>query len=104
MDIKTTLSLKILAGGAKQRVHCLPSGRKSKRKMGTTSKKKSVIINQTSPSIQPKKVIIMRKNQKVARVSMYCKLNMLVPQLQSLSARMQTETNDKGRNNHNNTK
>ncbi|WP_262502138.1 hypothetical protein [Pontibacter akesuensis] len=40
----------------------------------------------------------MRKNQKVARVSLYCKLNMLVPQLQNLSARMKAETADKARN------
>ncbi|WP_276499061.1 hypothetical protein [Pontibacter litorisediminis] len=40
----------------------------------------------------------MRKNQKVARVSLYCKLNMLVPQLQSLSARVQAEAAEKGRN------
>ncbi|WP_299756646.1 hypothetical protein [uncultured Pontibacter sp.] len=40
----------------------------------------------------------MRKNQKVARVSLYCKLNMLVPQLQSLSSRAQAETAEKGRN------
>ncbi|WP_242916296.1 hypothetical protein [Pontibacter liquoris] len=40
----------------------------------------------------------MRKNQKVARVSLYCKLNMLVPHLQSLSGRMQGEGNEKSRN------
>ncbi|PTX12276.1 hypothetical protein C8N40_11474 [Pontibacter mucosus] len=40
----------------------------------------------------------MRKNQKVARVSLYCKLNMLVPQLQSLSARAQSDVADKNRN------
>jgi hypothetical protein len=39
----------------------------------------------------------MRKNQKVARVSLYCKLNMLVPQLQSLSARAKADTADKSR-------
>lgn len=39
----------------------------------------------------------MRKNQKVARVSLCCKLNMLVPQLQRLTARMQPETQDKNR-------
>ncbi|MFD2248313.1 hypothetical protein [Pontibacter ruber] len=33
----------------------------------------------------------MRKNTKVARVSCYCKLNMLVPHLQNLSSRMQPE-------------
>lgn len=41
----------------------------------------------------------MRKNQKVARVSLYCKLNMLVPQLQTLAARAQTEAVDKNRKN-----
>lgn len=61
-----------------------------------TSHKKSIKPDHIAKSIQPKKVIIMRKNQKVARVSMYCKLNMLVPQLQSLSARMQTEAKEKG--------
>ncbi|WP_266202912.1 hypothetical protein [Pontibacter kalidii] len=40
----------------------------------------------------------MRKNQKVARVSLYCKLNMLVPQLQSLSARAKADAADKSRN------
>ncbi|WP_439880255.1 hypothetical protein ACSX1A_13950 [Pontibacter sp. MBLB2868] len=69
-----------------------------------TSKKKSPIPNHTTQAVQPKKVIIMRKNQKVARVSMYCKLNMLVPQLQSLSARMQPEANEKSRTNHNSAK
>ncbi|WP_299819565.1 hypothetical protein [uncultured Pontibacter sp.] len=56
----------------------------------------------TKPTIQAKKVIVMRKNQKVARVSLYCKLNMLVPQLKNLSARMQTEAGEKGRNSANN--
>ncbi|MHA6246995.1 hypothetical protein ACXYMU_03595 [Pontibacter sp. CAU 1760] len=40
----------------------------------------------------------MRKNQKVARVSLCCKLNMLVPQLQRLSARSQSDASEKGRN------
>ena len=40
----------------------------------------------------------MRNHQKVARVSLCCKLNMLVPQLQSLTARMQSEAADKKRN------
>ncbi|MCJ8165756.1 hypothetical protein MKJ04_12960 [Pontibacter sp. E15-1] len=40
----------------------------------------------------------MRKNQKVARVSLCCKLNMLVPQLQRLTARMPAEATDKNRN------
>ncbi len=64
----------------------------------TERKKKSSIPSYTSKSIQPKKVLVMRKNQKVARVSLYCKLNMLVPQLQSLSARVQAEAAEKGRN------
>ncbi|MBC5993652.1 hypothetical protein [Pontibacter cellulosilyticus] len=45
----------------------------------------------------------MRKNQKVARVSLYCKLNMLVPQLKNLSSRMQAEGGEKskaGTNSH----
>ena len=41
---------------------------------------------------QPITIKVMRKNNKVARVSCYCKLNMLVPHLQSLSSRMQPET------------
>lgn len=44
-------------------------------------------------SIQPLKIKVMRKNNKVARVSCYCKLNMLVPHLQSLSSRAQTDPN-----------
>jgi hypothetical protein len=64
--------------------------------MATSNKK-----NQTFQHIQPKKVIIMRKTQKVARVSMYCKLNMLVPHLKSLSARIPAETNEKNRSNTN---
>ncbi|WP_347158014.1 hypothetical protein [Pontibacter chitinilyticus] len=40
----------------------------------------------------------MRKNQKVARVSLCCKLNMLVPQLQRLSGAVQGgDSADKGR-------
>ncbi|WP_377482584.1 hypothetical protein [Pontibacter toksunensis] len=46
----------------------------------------------------------MRKNQKVARVSLCCKLNMLVPQLQSLTARMQSENGEKSRNSYNGNK
>lgn len=64
----------------------------------TSQKKKSSIPSYTSKSIQSKKVFVMRKNQKVARVSLYCKLNMLVPQLQSLSARAQSDVADKNRN------
>ncbi|GAB3821704.1 hypothetical protein GCM10028895_24390 [Pontibacter rugosus] len=61
-------------------------------------KKKSSIQNYTPKSIiQPKKVTVMRQNQKVARVSLYCKLNMLVPQLQSLSTRTKAEPADKAR-------
>lgn len=41
----------------------------------------------------------MRKNQKVARVSLYCKLNMLVPHLQSLASRTQAEA--AGKSHHN---
>lgn len=48
-------------------------------------------VNNESP-IQPIKIKVMRKNDKVARVSCYCKLNMLVPHLQSLSSRMQAES------------
>lgn len=62
-----------------------------------SSKKKSINTNHTNPTIQAKKVIVMRKNQKVARVSLYCKLNMLVPQLKNLSARMQAEAGEKNR-------
>lgn len=47
-------------------------------------------VNNDVP-IQPIKIKVMRKNNKVARVSCYCKLNMLVPHLQSLSSRMQSE-------------
>ena len=62
-----------------------------------SGKKKSSQNNHSNPPFQAKKVIIMRKNQKVARVSLYCKLNMLVPQLKNLSARMQAEANEKNR-------
>ena len=48
-------------------------------------------VNNDTPT-QPIKIKIMRKNDKVARVSCYCKLNMLVPHLQSLSSRMQAES------------
>ncbi len=52
--------------------------------------------------IQPIKIKVMRKNDKVARVSCYCKLNMLVPHLQSLSSRTQTESkNAKNRSGNN---
>ena len=39
----------------------------------------------------------MRKNNKVARVSCYCKLNMLVPHLQRMQAERKQE---KARNNN----
>ncbi|RDV17054.1 hypothetical protein DXT99_00605 [Pontibacter diazotrophicus] len=68
------------------------------------AKKKTVKSNHTSNSVQTKEVTVMRKNQKVARVSLCCKLNMLVPQLQSLSARMQSESGDKNRNSYNGNK
>ncbi|WP_148561619.1 hypothetical protein [Pontibacter korlensis] len=60
-------------------------------------KRKSSKPSYTSKLIQPKKVLVMRNNQKVARVSLYCKLNMLVPQLQNLSARMKAEAAEKNR-------
>ncbi len=41
-------------------------------------------------NIKTIKVKVMRKNDKVARVSCYCKLNMLVPHLKNLS-RLQSE-------------
>lgn len=62
-----------------------------------SNKKNLTNTNHTYPTTKAKKVIVMRKNQKVARVSLYCKLNMLVPQLKNLSARMQTEANEKNR-------
>lgn len=44
----------------------------------------------------------MRNSTKVARVSCCCKLNMLVPHLQSLSSRMQNDSKrDKARLNSN---
>jgi len=61
--------------------------------------KESNASNQNSSPSLPKQVVVMRKNQKVARVSLCCKLNMLVPQLQRLSAaRLQAEAADKNRN------
>ncbi|HEY4651636.1 MAG TPA: hypothetical protein VIG72_09485 [Pontibacter sp.] len=67
-------------------------------------KHKTVATNQ-EPELQKIKTIkvkVMRKNNKVARVSCYCKLNMLVPHLQSLSSRMQdANKQDKGRSNNN---
>ncbi|MFD3000017.1 hypothetical protein ACFS7Z_06570 [Pontibacter toksunensis] len=68
------------------------------------AKKKTVKSNHTSNSVQTKEVTVMRKNQKVARVSLCCKLNMLVPQLQSLTARMQSENGEKSRNSYNGNK
>lgn len=46
----------------------------------------------------------MRNHQKVASVSLCCKLNMLVPQLQRLTASMQTAAADKNRNGYSNSK
>ena len=46
----------------------------------------------------------MRNHQKVARVSLCCKLNMLVPQLQRLTARMQPEAQDKNRSGYSSSK
>lgn len=67
-------------------------------------KYKTVATNQETEKqkIKTIKVKVMRKNNKVARVSCYCKLNMLVPHLQSLSsARMQNENKqEKARSNN----
>jgi hypothetical protein len=65
--------------------------------MSSVKNQKSLL--KTNPiSAKPVKKVIMRKNQKVARVSLCCKLNMLVPHLQNLSSRMQAEAlNEKGR-------
>ncbi|GAA4442178.1 hypothetical protein GCM10023188_41600 [Pontibacter saemangeumensis] len=62
-----------------------------------TAKRKTVISNYRAKSVTSKKNTVMRNNQKVASVSLCCKLNMLVPQLQRLNARMQPETQDKKR-------
>ncbi|RAU82192.1 hypothetical protein DP923_10340 [Pontibacter arcticus] len=67
--------------------------------MATANKNSGLPTTHTKTN-QPKKVIVMRKNQKVASISLCCKLNMLVPQLKSLNARMQQERNDKARNPH----
>lgn len=67
-------------------------------------KYKTVAANQEKETqkIKTIKVKVMRKKDKVARVSCYCKLNMLVPHLQSLSsARMQHDSKqDKARSNN----
>jgi len=63
--------------------------------------KKTILSKHTPTSIQAKKVFVMRNNQKVARVSLCCKLNMLVPQLQRLTARIQSEASDKNRGAYN---
>jgi hypothetical protein len=63
-------------------------------------KYKNAATETEAKSIKTIKVKVMRKNNKVARVSCYCKLNMLVPHLQNLS-RMQSEgKKDKSRNNN----
>ena len=70
----------------------------------STAKNKSVIPSHTAKSVKTKKAIAMRNNQKVARVSLCCKLNMLVPQLQRLTARMQPEAQDKNRGGYSSSK
>ena len=62
-------------------------------------KYKSTVANQESETkkIKTIKVKVMRKNNKVARVSCYCKLNMLVPHLQRMQAERKQE---KARNNN----
>ena len=64
------------------------------------AKKKTVKSDYTPKPVTTKEITIMRKNQKVARVSLCCKLNMLVPQIQSISSRMQSETGEKNRNSY----
>ena len=59
--------------------------------MATAKKKASKTHIKNSDTIPEPVHKKMRKNTKVARVSCYCKLNMLVPHLQSLSSRMQPE-------------
>ena len=62
-------------------------------------KYKTVAANQETEKqkIKTIKVKVMRKNNKVARVSCYCKLNMLVPHLQRMQAEGKQE---KARNNN----
>ena len=62
-------------------------------------KYKTVAANQETEKqkIKTIKVKVMRKNNKVARVSCYCKLNMLVPHLQRMQAERKQE---KARNNN----
>jgi hypothetical protein len=62
-------------------------------------KYKSPVATQESETkkIKTIKVKVMRKNNKVARVSCYCKLNMLVPHLQRMQAERKQE---KARNNN----
>ena len=55
-----------------------------------TNETSKTSITNSDTSIHPERKK-MRKTTKVARVSCYCKLNMLVPHLQSLSSRMQPE-------------
>ncbi|WP_242927813.1 hypothetical protein [Pontibacter vulgaris] len=64
-----------------------------------STKKNASTIKSTQAPVKTIKKVIMRKNQKVAHVSIHCKLNMLVPQLKSLSTRMQAEQkHDKAKN------
>ena len=67
-------------------------------------KYKSPVANSESETkkIKTIKVKVMRKNNKVARVSCYCKLNMLVPHLKNLSSsRMESNAKqEKARNNN----
>ena len=62
-------------------------------------KYKNTVATQESETkkIKTIKVKVMRKNNKVARVSCYCKLNMLVPHLQRMQAERKQE---KARNNN----
>lgn len=69
-----------------------------------TAKRRTVIANYRAKSVTTKKVTVMRNHQKVASVSLCCKLNMLVPQLQRLTANMQTAAADKNRNGYSNSK
>jgi len=60
--------------------------------------KKTVATSESETNkIKTIKVKVMRKNNKVARVSCYCKLNMLVPHLQRMQAEGKQE---KARNNN----
>ncbi|MBJ6119384.1 hypothetical protein JAO76_14335 [Pontibacter sp. BT310] len=48
-------------------------------------------LESETKKIKTIKVKVMRKNNKVARVSCYCKLNMLVPHLQRMQAERKQE-------------